>query len=339
MKEASVLVEAAPDAVARDELQYEIALFHARRAATPEALAAASALSPANRGLVLLELAVHRAKTARTESEQLVLEAQTAKSLTHDWRKARLIRRLAAAEAQLDHFEAAETFARDVPDTEEKAFALQETVTELCRAGLVANARELAATIEENRRFGTYRQKAAALAETATALHARGNPDDAAMLLAQAELLLPKKPGWSDGGAFLSVAKGAHGCGQREKAIELLSRAELLAQGITGPWKTSELTKIAAAWRICGDAKRGIERLEEATRFVATLQTLDRCSESISLARAWLEAGERGKAHSTLRGALQEIQRAKDEGAWRRLHLLALLEWAEWFGDQPVRES
>ena len=337
--DARKLAEAATDEVIRDELRQDIATTLARRGASAEALTLAESLAPGRRAMVLLEVAACLPVARREEAAQLTLDAQTAKALTRDWRKARLARLLAVGQARLDHFEAAEALAHTVPDTEEKASALQEVVAELCRAGLVANARELAGTIEENRRYGTYRQKAAALAATARALHTRGNPEDASTLLAQAELLLPKKPGWSDAVAFVAVAEAAHACGQPGKAHELLARADTLAHTIAGSWKVSELARLAAGWRTCGEGTRAKALLDEAAKFLITLLPLERAEESLPLARAWVEAGAPARARAVLLAMLGEAQRAENADAWRKPHVRALLAWTEWFGDEPVGEK
>ncbi|MEO6245586.1 MAG: hypothetical protein ABIQ12_09125 [Opitutaceae bacterium] len=336
VRDARKLAEAATDEAIRDELRQDIATTLARRAAPDEALALAASLPPGRRAMVLLEIAAHLPAARRTEAAQLMLDAQTAKALTHDWHKARLARLLAIGQARLDQFEAAEALARAVPDTEEKAHALHGVVAELCRAGLVAKARELAGTIEENRRYGTYRQKAAALALTARALHARGNPEDAATLLAQAELLLPKKPGWSDGIALVAVAESAHACGEPAKVNALLTHAETLAHMIAGSWKVSELARLATGWRTCGDARRARTLLDDAEQFLNTLPPLDRAEESLPLARAWAEAGEPARARAVLVAALDEARQSESAEAWRKPRVQALLAWVELFGDTPA---
>jgi hypothetical protein len=333
---AQALANAAADEASRDELRHEVAMATARQRRFAETRALAETLTPGRRAMVLLELAAHLPTSRRTEADQLLLDAQTAKSLTRDWRKARLARLLAVGYARLDHFEVAEALAHAVPDTEEKAVALQEVVAELCRAGQIAKARELAAVIEENRRYGTYRQKAAALAITAQTLHARGNPDDAATLLAQAELLLPKKPGWADAGAFVAVAAAAGACGDNDKSHALLARAEALAQSIGGPWKVSELARIAAAWRTCCEAGRARDRLVEAANFLRTLSPLERATESLGLSRAWKDAGEPKPARDTLLAVLKDADQAENQDAWRKPRVLVLLAWSDLFGDEPA---
>jgi hypothetical protein len=286
--------------------------------------------------MVLLELAAHLPDLHSKEAEQLALDAQTAKALTTDWRKARVAHLLAVAYARRGKFEAAIALAHTVPDSEEKASALQAVVAHLNRAGEIAKARELAATIEENRRYGTYRQKAAALADTAQTLHARGNPDDAATLLAQAGLLLPKQPGWSDGAAYRAVAVAAYRCGQKEQAFALLTRAETLAQQIAGPWKVTELTRLAAAWRDCADVARATARLTDAAVFLKTLPPLDRAEESLALAQGWALAGEsldgKARARAALDAVLAEAERADNQETWRKPRVRTLLASAELSG-------
>jgi hypothetical protein len=212
---ARKLADAAPDAGLRDELRHDLAAFLARRGDSAGARSAAAQRPPGRQAMVLFELAAHQPDLRSKEAEQLALAAQTAKALSNDWRKARVANLLAVACARLGKFDAAVALSDTVPDTEEKASALQAVVAELNRTGELAKARGLAGTIEEIRRYGTYLQKAAALADPARTLHARGDPDDTATLLAQAELLLFKKPGWSDGAAYRDVAVAAYRCGQK----------------------------------------------------------------------------------------------------------------------------
>lgn len=330
--EARTLAEAAPEAE-RDELRQEVATTLARRSATQAALGLASQLPAARRAMVMIEVALHLPGADRREAEQLILDAQTAKSLTNDWRKARLARMLARAHAHLGHFEAAEALAHTVPDTEDRAFALQEIVAELCRAGLIEKARQLAGMIEENRRYGTYRQKVAALAETARTLHHRGNPEDAATLLAQAELLLPKKPGWNEGGSFVALAEARRACGETAKARELLMHAESLARTIAGSWRVPELARVAAAWRATGDTERARSALSEAAAFLATLPPLERAEESLSLARGWAANGDAAHGREVLLATLAAAGHAENQDSWRKPRVRALLVWTELFGN------
>ena len=333
---ARELAHAAPDAGLRDELRHDVASSLARQGYGAAARAEAAHLPPGRHAMVLLELAAHLPDLRSKEAEQLALDAQTAKALTTDWRKARVAHLLAVAYARQEKFAAAIALAHTVPDTEEKASALQAVVAHLNRAGEVAQARELAGTIEENRRYGTYRQKAAALADTARTLHARGNPDDAATLLAQAELLLPKKPGWSDGAAYRDVAVAAYRCGRKDLAFALLTRAEALAQQIAGPWKVTELTRVAAAWRDCADASRAAALLNGAADFLQTLQPLDRAEEALALAQGWARAGEspggKDRALATMNAVLGEAARAGNPETWRKPRVRALLASAELAG-------
>lgn len=319
----------------REELQQEIATTLARRGQREEAEALASTLPPFRHASVLLILATQLPEARRAEAEKILLDAQTDRALTKDWHKSRLARLLAATHARLGHFDTAVDMAREVPDTEDRAFAQREVVAELCRAGDVNRARELAGSIEENRRYGTYRQKAGALADVARTLHARGDAEGAATLLAQAELLLPKKPGWSDGGAMIEVSVAAHTCGQTEQGRALLLRAETLAQAIAGSWKVAELANLAAAWRACGDTERAQARLAEAGEFLATLPPLERAPEAIALARAQA-AGAKDSARTLLLATLAGADRAKNDGAWRAVRVRSLLAWSELFGDAPL---
>lgn len=332
---ARTLADSAPDATQQEELRQDVGAFFARCGDHVTCRLLAEQLPPGPRAMVLLELAAHLPDPRGPEAEQLALDAQTARALTNDWRKARVARLLAAAYARLGKFDAAVALAHTVPDTEEKAFALQEVTAALNRAGLVAQARVLAGAIEENRRYGTYRQKAAALADTARTLHARGNLEDAATLLAQAELLLPKKPGWSDGEAYRDVAIAAHHCQLSTKATALLIQAESLARQIAGPWRVTELTRLAAAWQTCGDTQRSAARLTDASVFLTTLTPLDRADEAPTLARAWAEQSGnpdgKSKARATLAAVLAEAEKAGNSNVWRKSRVRVLLTQAELF--------
>jgi hypothetical protein len=326
---ARALADSAPDPALRAELQQAVAEVYARRSDRETALALATVLPPAQRAPVLLTLAAHLPDPRGKEAEQLALDAQTARALTTDWHKARISRLLAVAYARLGKFEAAIALAHTVPDTEDKAFAQQDVVAALNRAGEVARARELAGAIEENRRYGTYRQKAAALADCARTLYLRGNAEDATTLLAQAELLLPKKPGWSDGGAYRDVAVAAHACGEKDRAHALLTRTEALARQIAGPWRVAELVSVADAWRACGDAPRAAAGLREAADFLATLAPLERAEQAVALARGWSAEGEPAKARAALGAVLAEADAAGRTEAWRKPRVMALLAEAE----------
>jgi hypothetical protein len=226
--------------------------------------------------------------------------------------------------------------AREVPDTEDRAFALQTVVEALCRQGEVARARELAGTIEENRRYGTYRQKAEALATVATALHGRGDSEGATTLLSQAALLLPKKPGWSDGGAMRALATAQFACAENAAAEALLARAEALARAIGGPWKVSELTQVAAAWRSCQQPARADEILAAAGQFLPTLTAGDRVPEALALARAQVAAGQPTAARKLLATTLTEAATLGSAEVVRAARLRTLLTWAELFGGEAA---
>jgi hypothetical protein len=329
---ALAVAESATDKTLRSELRAEVALALARRGDRAASLTMAPTLPPALHATVLLALAAHLPDPRGAEAAQLLLDAQTAKALTDDWRKARVARLLAVAYARHGKSEAAIALAHTVPDSEERAFALQDVIATLNRAGEVARARELAGTIEENRRYGTYRQKAAALADTARTLHRRGNADDAATLLAQAELLLPKKPGWADGVAYRDVADAAFACGERPKALDLLGRAEALARQIAGPWKVTELTRVAASWRAASDTPRATAILADAAAFLATLTPMDRADEALALAHAWHAAGESAKARALLDGILADADTAANAEAWHKPRVRSLLALDELFG-------
>ncbi len=329
-KAAVTLADSGPAAGVNDELRQAICLELIRRGEFETAQTRAAALPGYGRAAVWLELAAALPAERRAEAEQLVAAAQHDGEVTVDWHRSRVSRSLAVARAKLGQFDAAAKAAGEVPDAEDRAFALREVVVEFCRRGEVARARELAETIEENRRYGTYRQKAGALAAVARALHGGGDHTGAAALLTRAESLLPKKPGWSDGGALLEVAVAVFECGQAEHGRELLGRAETLALGIAGAWRVSELCAVANAWRESGEAERANGLLREAEVFVAALSPTERAPESLVLARALHAANQTDAARKVLASVLSG---ATDR---REVRARALLAWAELFGNEAV---
>jgi hypothetical protein len=108
---ARALADAAPDTVLREELRHDVGAFLARRGDSPGARAAAAQLPPGRQAMVLLELAAHLPDLRGKEAEQLALDAQTAKALTTDWRKARVARLLAVTYARIGKFDAAVALA------------------------------------------------------------------------------------------------------------------------------------------------------------------------------------------------------------------------------------
>lgn len=333
--QAEALVAGA-DPAEREELGEALGLALVRQGRTGEAEKLAATLPPVRHAAVILALAERLPASESDRAGQLLLEAQTDRALIRDWHKSRIARLLAVAHARLGRLEAAEAMAREVPDAEDRAFALRDVVFELCRAGEITRARELAAAIEENRRYGTYRQKAAALSAVSSLMQSRGDAEGAATLLAQAELLLPKKPGWSDGEALLSVGVAGHACGQTDKAGELFNRAGALARGIGGAWKVSELTAVAAAWREVGEKARAAELLAEAETLLAALPASERAPEALALARAHAAADNAGKARTLVAEALAEALREEKTGSGRAAQVRALLAWAEITGEAAV---
>ena len=339
LRAAQAIAQAADVPAQRIELQTAIALGLVQQGQRAEAEKLAAGLPPFQHATVLLALAEATPAAEFAAAEKLLLAVQTDRALTTDWHKSRIARGLAVAYARLGRLAPAEALAREVPDTEDRAFALQAVVAALSQAGDVARAREVAGTIEENRRYGTYRQKAEALAHVATALHQRGDPEGAATLLAQAALLLPKKPGWSDGGALRAVALAEHACGETAAATTLLTRAEDLAQAIAGPWKVSELTQVAAAWRRCDQAARADQRLADAATFLAAQTVTDRLPEALTLARAQFAAGQRDTARKLLTATLAEVSGLPNPDVSRGPHVSTLLTWAELFGIESLPTS
>ena len=333
--EITALVQSAQD---REALGEEVAHEWIRQGHYPEARALAERLPAFRHASVLLTLAAELPAAERPEVERLLAAARHDRELTVDWHKSRVSRLLAVAQAKLGQHQIAAKTAREVPDAEDRAFALRDVVLEFCRQGEVTKARELADAIEENRRYGTYRQKAGALAAIARALHTKGDQAEADALLMRAASLLPKKPGWSDGGALLEVAQARFHCGQAEAGRELLERAEALARGIAGAWRISELSGVATAWQACGERDRAQAVLMEAQQALATFPALERGPEALALARAHHAVGNVKDARLLVSSALADATGAGDADIWRAQQVRALLTWAELFGDAAVQE-
>jgi hypothetical protein len=322
----------------KEALGEEVARGLIRQGRYPEALTLAERLPAFRHASVLLTLAEELPVAERAEAEKLLATAQHDLELTFDWHKSRVSRLLAVAQAKLGQSQAAAKAAREVPDAEDRAFALRDVVLEFCRQGEVAQARELADAIEENRRYGTYRQKAGALAAIARALHTKGDQAEADALLMRAASLLPKKPGWSDGGALLEVAQARFHCGQAEAGRELLERAEALARGIAGAWRISELSGVATAWQACSERDRAQAVLMEAQQALASFPALERGPEALALARAQHGAGDAKGARNLITAVLSDAIGGGDADVWRAQHVRALLTWAELFGAEAVPE-
>lgn len=338
LRTAITLADTGADSGLKEELQQEICFELIRRGEFAAAQSRAPKLPAYRHAAVLLELSARLPANQRAEAEKLLATAQHDLELTLDWHKSRVSRVLAVAQAKLGQHQTAAKTARDVPDAEDRAFALRDVVHEFCRQGEVSKARELADAIEENRRYGTYRQKAGALAAIARALHVKGDQAEADALLTHAASLLPKKPGWSDGGALLEVAQARFDCGQAEAGRELLVRAEVLARGIAGAWRVSELCAVATAWQSCGERDRAQAVLKEAQQAIATFPAPERGPESLALARAQHAAGNVKDARLLVSAALIDATGAGDADVWRAQQVRALLVWAELFGEEAVPE-
>lgn len=320
----------------REALGEEVARGFIRQGRYSEALSLAERLPAYRHASVLLTVAEQLPAAERPEAERLLAAAQHDRELTIDWHKSRVSRLVAVAQAKLGQSQAAAKTAREVPDAEDRAFALREVVFEFCRQGEVTQARELAEVIEENRRYGTYRQKAGALAAVARALHEKGNQAGADTLLTHATSLLPKKPGWSDGGALLEVAQARFHCGHAEAGRELLGRAEALARGIAGAWRISELSAVATAWQSCGEREHALTVLKEAEQALATFPAQERGPEALALARAQHASGDAESARNLIASVLSDATGAGDADFARAQRVRALLAWAELFGDEAV---
>lgn len=336
LKAAIALQDAGAGSGPKAELQQEICFELLRRGEFADAQSRAATLPAYQHAAVLLELATRLPASQRAEAEKLLAIARSDRELTLDWHKSRVSRLLAVAQAKLGQLDTAAKSAREVPDAEDRAFALRDVVLEFCRQGEVVRARELADAIEENRRYGTYRQKAGALAAIARALHATGDQAGTQVLLTQAAALLPKKPGWSDGEALRDVALAQIACGRTDAGRALLERAEALARGIAGAWRVSELSAVATAWLTGGERKRADNLFKEAQSALAAFPPLERGPESLVLARAQHAAGNVAEARGLLLAALSDGTIGGDTEASRTRQVRALLAWADVFGDEAV---
>lgn len=338
LKTAIALADSSGASDSGEELQQEICFELIRRGDFAAAKARATPLSAFRHAAVVLELAGRLPTARRAEAEQLVVAAHTDQELTLDWHKSRVIRLLAVTQARLGLLESAAKTAREVPDTEDRAFALRDVVRELSRRDEVARARGLADAIEENRRYGTYRQKAGALSAIALALHRRGDRAGAEALLAQAAALLPKKPGWSDGEALRDVAAAQLACGQIDAGRELLGRAETLARGIAGAWRVSEMSAVAKVWLASGEPERARSLIQDAEKALSSIPPTERAPESLTLARVQHTAGNLNAACALIRAVLNDNAGESDAEAKRARQVRSLLVWAELFGDEAVAE-
>lgn len=338
LEAAVALADAGGAAGMNEELQQEICFELIRRGDFVAARSRSARLSAFRHAAVVLELAGRLPASSRAEAEQLLLAARTDQELTIDWHKSRVIRLLAVAQARLGQLESAAKTAREVPDAEDRAFALRDVVRELSRRDEVALARGLADAIEENRRYGTYRQKAAALSAIALALHQRGDRAEAEALLTQAAALLPQKPGWSDGEALRDVAAAQLSCGQIEAGREMLAKAEALARGIAGAWRVSEMSAVAKAWLAGGERERALKLIQVSEEALSSNPATESAPESLALARVQHRAGNLNAARTLIRSVLNDEASEGDAEAKRSRHVRALLVWVELFGDEAVAE-
>jgi tetratricopeptide (TPR) repeat protein len=338
LKAAIALTDAGGASDVKDELQQEICFELIRRGEFANAQSRATSLPAYRHAAVLLELSARLPATQRAEAEKLLATAQHDLELTLDWHKSRVSRLLAVAQARLGQLDAAAKTARDVPDAEDRAFALRDVVLELSRRGEVAMARGLADAIEENRRYGTYRQKAGALSAIALARHQRGDRAEAEALLNQAAALLPKKPGWSDGEALRDVAAAQLGCGQTDAGRELLARAETLARGITGAWRVTEMCAVAKVWLTGGERERALSLIQDSEKALSSIPRTERAPESLMIARVQHAAGNPNAARALIRAVLNDGVGEGDAEAARVRQVRALLAWAELFGDEEAPE-
>lgn len=328
-------LQASPE---RDQLTAEVARVAIRLGKSADAQGLADSLPPFLHASVLLELASALPVEQADRAQLLVGIAQRDQELTLDWHKSRVSRLLAVTQARLGLLESASKTAREVPDTEDRAFALMDVVRELARRDEVALARELADAIEENRRYGTYRQKAGALSAIALARHRRGDRAEAEALLTQAAALVPKKPGWSDGEALRDVAAAQLGCGQTDAGRELLARAETLARGIAGAWRITEMSAVAKVWLAGGEPERARSLIQDAEKALSSIPSTERAPESLTLARVQHTAGNFNAARALIRAVLNDNAGESDAEAKRARQVRALLVWAELFGDEAVAE-
>ena len=328
-------MQASPE---RDQLTAEVARVAIHLGKLADAQGLADSLPPFLHASVLLELASALPAEQADRAQLLVGIAQRDQALTLDWHKSRVSRLLAVTQARFGLVESAAKTAREVPDTEDRAFALMDVVRELSRRDEVALAQGLADAIEENRRYGTYRQKAGALSAIALALYQRGDRAEAEALLTQAAALLPKKPGWSDGEALRDVAAAQLACGQIDAGRELLARAEMLARGIAGAWRVSEMSAVAKVWLAGGERERALSLIQESEKALVSISPTERAPESLTLARVQHTAGNLNAARAVIRAVLTDDAGGDDAEAKRARQVRALLVWAELFGDEAVTE-
>jgi hypothetical protein len=144
LKTAIALADSSKAPDRGEELQQEICFELIRRGDFAAAKARATPLPAFRHAAVVLELAGRLPTERRAEAEQLVVAAHTDQELTLDWHKSRVSRLLAVTQARLGLLESAAKTAREVPDTEDRAFALRDVVRELSRRDEVALARGLA---------------------------------------------------------------------------------------------------------------------------------------------------------------------------------------------------
>lgn len=338
LEAAVAIADSGPAAGANEELQQEICFELIRRGDFVAAKSRTAQLSAFRHAAVVLELASRLPAARRAEAEQLVMLAHADQQVTLDWHKSRVSRLLAVTQAKLGRLESAAKTAREVPDAEDRAFALRDVVRELARRDEVALASDLADAIEENRRYGTYRQKAGALSAIALARHRRGDRAEAEALLIQAAALLPKKPGWSDGEALRDVAAAQLACGQIDAGRELLARAEMLARGIAGAWRVSEMSAVAKVWLAGGERERALSLIQESENALVSISPTERAPESLTLARVQHTAGNTNAARALIRAVLNDDAGGDDAEAKRARQVRALLVWAELFGDEAVAE-
>jgi len=334
-RRTAIQMKASPE---KEQLTADVAQVAILLGKSADAQGLAESLPPFLHASVLLELASALPAEQADRAQLLVGMAERDQALTLDWHKSRVSRLLAVTQARLGLLESAAKTAREVPDTEDRAFALRDVVRELSRRDEVALARGLADAIEENRRYGTYRQKAGALSAIALALYQRGDRTEAEASLTQAAALLPKKPGWSDGEALRDVAAAQLACGQIDAGRELLGRAETLARGIAGAWRVSELSAVAKVWLAGGEHERALSLIQDAEKALSSIPPTERAPESLTLARVQHTAGNLNAARALIRAVLNDDAGESDAEAKRARQVRSLLVWAELFGDEAVAE-
>ena len=335
-KEARKVISETASPAERSDLITTAAAGFTRVGEGEIAILIAAESPPLTQAQVLLNVIDALPVSRRTEVDALMLKVEVAHALTTDWHHTRISRALAFTQARLGRLELAQKIAQGIADAEDRAFAQLSVVRALVAAGELNRAEQLALSMEENRRYGTYRQKAEALSAVAIAHHHQGACDGASQLIQTAAQLLPKKPGWSDGEAMRTVAIATHALGEIDAAQVWLGQAETLADAIKGPWRVSELTAVAGAWVACNQTARSEIVLKNVGVFLASLPADERVREAPTLARAYHAVGEQAAARAILTANLSLAATLPQPEVSRAARIRTWVAWTELFGAEPI---